>query len=331
VDSRRLFVKGQFRLFVPNFLEYPPAKINFSILEILLGTGFIRFGDSYPFMGYKYATSTYYYNFAANCSKKGSVRGRVKAFFGLSSKEEVESKVAEQDFSRLRYGLPFCVHVKLVPKKRVKDGKNYYLLEIQSDSVAYIKFKKGFCGELPEEKLVALFEENEKLVLKIGGGLAAEAVGSVKDGRNLDSADKDPLFLEWFELLGPRFEKELDGLSLVYGKSEICCAFLLRKIIEKATIISFLRRKVGEKIIDPESKKKDYFGLNRLLDLAVEEKSSGFPLLTKGVRDKLCSIKFLGDVSAHDILVDGLSPELIERSLTPIDVALRELSNKEAE
>jgi len=26
-----------------------------------------------------------------------------------------------------------------------------------------------------------------------------------------------------------------------------------------------------------------------------------------------------------------LSPELIERSLTPIDVALRELSNKEAE
>ena len=286
--------------------------------------GFSQVGLLDPFLPYVYLTSEYHCCFDINL--KHSFRDKLNLFLGHIDEKELISNKGEKYFGQLRYGLPFIVHFALA-KKEMADGRKYYLVEIQSDSVQYLRFKKGQKVELSEEMLNGLFEDNEKMVLKIGKGLGAQPVDCIKDGRDLESSDKEPFFQELYEGLGNRFKGEIDGLSLVYGKNSLCTAFLLRKILEKQLILTFLRAGLDEKI-QSGSKKGNYLSLNNMLDLATKQKDGkGYPMLLMNTRQKLGSVRFLGNTAAHNILVDEISFELIGESLSYIDIALRELIN----
>lgn len=136
-------------------------------------------------------------------------------------------------------------------------------------------------------------------------------------------AGADPFDQKLTRALGTRFKTELVDFMLVYGKSGTCTAFMIRKILEKATFIALV--KCGIK----DSKLKDssgrYLGLESLLDIATKVKIDGLPLLSPKVHEKVQGVKFLGDSAAHNYLVNVDSDDLVPQ-LPYVTLALREIA-----
>jgi hypothetical protein len=123
---------------------------------------------------------------------------------------------------------------------------------------------------------------------------------------------------------GKNFENDFKDFTFVYNQSGTCTAFLLRKILEKAIFLTLIKNDVGESKLKDSSTGK-YLGLDALLNLASIVKVKGMPILSPRTLKKIQGIKFLGDVAAHNYLVN-VDPEEITPQLPFITTALKELS-----
>ncbi|KKS66429.1 MAG: hypothetical protein UV35_C0015G0015 [candidate division WWE3 bacterium GW2011_GWB1_42_6] len=145
---------------------------------------------------------------------------------------------------------------------------------------------------------------------------------SFGSGRALSIADQ--LFsAEIVEKLNKNFTEELRDLRLNFGNSGTCTAFLLRKILEKLIYIVFAKNGIESKL-DDKNRKGSLVGLEKMIDLASIEKISGLPLLTSATAKKIKGIKFLGDSSAHNPLVN-VDMETILPQMPYIITAYKEL------
>lgn len=97
--------------------------------------------------------------------------------------------------------------------------------------------------------------------------------------------------------------EELADLRLNFGNSGTCSAFLLRKILEKLIYIVFSKNSIESKLSN-KLKPGYLVGLEKMIDIASTEKISGLPLMTGATAQKIKGIKFLGDTSAHNPLVN---------------------------
>ena len=113
--------------------------------------------------------------------------------------------------------------------------------------------------------------------------------------------NEDVLPEQLIQELGKEFETEINDLRWNYGKSGTCVAFLLRKILEKLIFLAFAKNGLDNKLKDS---KGDFVGLKIMLNLATSYKISGKPFLLPKTAKEIEGIKFLGDTSAHNVLVN---------------------------
>ena len=129
---------------------------------------------------------------------------------------------------------------------------------------------------------------------------------------------------ELLEKLGKDFETELNDLRLNFGNSGICTSFLLRKILEKLIYITFARNKIEAKLED-KNQPGGLKGLRSMINIAISEKINGFPFITPKTGREINGIKFLGDSSAHNPLVN-VDMETIIPQMPFIITAYKELA-----
>ncbi len=135
----------------------------------------------------------------------------------------------------------------------------------------------------------------------------------------------DELFSdEIIKKLSKNFTGELNDLQLNFGRSGTCSAFLLRKILEKLIYIVFAKNGIESKLED-KSKPGHFVGLGKMIDIASAEKVSNLPLLMNTTAQKIKGVKFLGDSSAHNPLVN-VDMETILPQMPFIIMAYKELS-----
>jgi hypothetical protein len=131
-------------------------------------------------------------------------------------------------------------------------------------------------------------------------------------------------FLKLMKVYKKEFKKEFQDLQYVFGNSGTCTAFLFRKILEKAVFLALVRNKVDERDLREPSSGK-YFGLGALLNVAAVTKVRGVPILLPRTIKMIQGIKFLGDVAAHNYLIN-VDMEDITPQLPFITTALKELA-----
>lgn len=103
------------------------------------------------------------------------------------------------------------------------------------------------------------------------------------------------------KILGKDFETDMKDITLVYGRSGTCTAFLLRKILEKLVFLTFAKNGISHKLKDGNG---DFVGLKKMLDLCTKNKVDGKPYLMPKTAKEITGIKFLGDTSAHNPLIN---------------------------
>ncbi|MDD5680943.1 MAG: hypothetical protein PHI59_06860 [Candidatus Omnitrophica bacterium] len=121
------------------------------------------------------------------------------------------------------------------------------------------------------------------------------------------------------------FEYEIKDLELNFGRSGTCTAFLLRKILEKLIFLTFAKNSLSDKLKNKES--GDFISLATMLNLATNHNIHGKPFLTPKTARAIAGIKFLGDTSAHNFLVN-VEMETIIPQLPFIITAYDELAKK---
>ena len=124
--------------------------------------------------------------------------------------------------------------------------------------------------------------------------------------------------------LGKEFETEIKDLNLNYGTSGTCTAFLLRKVLEKLVFLTFAQNGISDQLKD---KNGDFVGLKTMLDLCTANKVSGKPYLMPKTAKEISGIKFLGDTSAHNPLIN-VDMKTIVPQMPFIITAYGELSTK---
>lgn len=101
--------------------------------------------------------------------------------------------------------------------------------------------------------------------------------------------------------LGRDFDTDIADLKLNFGRSGTCTAFLLRKILEKLILLTFMKNGLGDKLKDPNG---GIVNLTTMLSLATNNKVKGEHFLTPKTAKEIGGVKFLGDTSAHNPLVN---------------------------
>jgi hypothetical protein len=126
-----------------------------------------------------------------------------------------------------------------------------------------------------------------------------------------------------FDKLNSRFSIEISDLHLVFGKSGTCTAFLLRKILEKLIFLAFANNGMESKL----ESNGELMGLKTMIDVATKTKVNGVPFLLPKTGREVSGIKFLGDSSAHNPLVN-VDMKTIIPQMPYIITAYEELSYK---
>jgi len=146
-------------------------------------------------------------------------------------------------------------------------------------------------------------------------------------GLNLTGKTSNPeqIFSEnLVKKLGKDFETEIKDVAIVYGGSGTCTAFLLRKILEKLVFLTFAKNGISDQLKD---KNGDFVGLKTMLDLCTANKVSGKPYLMPKTAKEITGIKFLGDTSAHNPLIN-VDMKTIVPQMPFMITAYEELSTK---
>lgn len=142
----------------------------------------------------------------------------------------------------------------------------------------------------------------------------------LEKGPDIDEKTKD---LE--NILGDNFSTEIKDLGLVYGRSGLCSAFLLRRILEKALFHSFAENNKLDKI-ESDIDNKKYVGLSKMLNIARNEKNDeNRDFINHQTAEKVEDVKFLGDMASHNFL-SPIEMDEVEDEFPKIRRALRELS-----
>ncbi|MFA5771710.1 MAG: hypothetical protein WC974_03160 [Thermoplasmata archaeon] len=124
--------------------------------------------------------------------------------------------------------------------------------------------------------------------------------------------------------LGKDFEIEIRDVCYVYGRSGTCTAFLLRKILEKLIFLTFAKNGLSDKL---KGDGCDLVGLKTMLNLATSNKIHGKPFLMPKTAKEIEGIKFLGDTSAHNPLINVEMKTIIPQ-MPFIITAYEELTKK---
>jgi hypothetical protein len=138
------------------------------------------------------------------------------------------------------------------------------------------------------------------------------------------SLDHQFLSEDLLRALGSNFETEIGDLQLNFGKSGTCTAFLLRKILEKLIFIAFAKNDLNDKLKD---EKGDLIGLKTMLKMCTAQKVNGKPFLMPKTAKEIEGVKFLGDTSAHNPLIN-VKMQTIIPVMPFITTAYEELSKK---
>lgn len=126
--------------------------------------------------------------------------------------------------------------------------------------------------------------------------------------------------------LGTPFATEIQDLRLNFGRSGSCTAFLLRKILEKAIFLAFAKKGISAKLEDGSGTGR-LIGLEAMVDTAAREKVSGIPFLLPKTANSTKGMKFLGDTSAHNPLIN-VDMETILPQMPFIVTAYKELAER---
>lgn len=144
--------------------------------------------------------------------------------------------------------------------------------------------------------------------------------------KKLRSIEEELFSKELVHALGDAFKTEVQDLHLNFGKSGTCTVFLLRKILEKLIYITFARNSMLFKI-EEKDKSSRLIGLEAMVETTAREKVDGIPFLQSHTAERIKGIKFLGDTSAHNPLVN-VDMETIIPQMPYIITAYKELSKK---
>jgi len=136
--------------------------------------------------------------------------------------------------------------------------------------------------------------------------------------------NEDILSESLIKSLGKEFETEIKDLRLNFGESGTCTAFILRKILEKLIFLTFAKNNLSKQLEDNNG---DFVGLKTMLNLATVNKVQGKPFLMPKTAKEIAGIKFLGDTSAHNPLIN-VEMKAIILNMPYIVTAFGELSKK---
>lgn len=142
--------------------------------------------------------------------------------------------------------------------------------------------------------------------------------------KKLEEMESQLFSKDLLKKLGKNFINELDDLQLNFGRSGNCSAFLLRKILEKLIYVAFARSNIKTKLED-KNQPGGLRGLQSMINAAASEKVNGFPFITPKTAQEIKGIKFLGDSSAHNPLID-VDMETIIPQMPFIITAYKELA-----
>jgi len=126
--------------------------------------------------------------------------------------------------------------------------------------------------------------------------------------------------------LKKNFGNELDELHDNFGKNGNCCAFLLRKILEKLIIITFSKNN-RQRLLEDKARPGGWKGLKEMIEIAAREKVDGISFLGHKTASETGGIKFLGDTAAHNPLV-GVDMTTIVPQMPYILTAYKELAER---
>lgn len=144
--------------------------------------------------------------------------------------------------------------------------------------------------------------------------------------KKVESIENQLFSEELIKKLGISFKVDIEDLHYNFGKSGNCTAFLLRKILEKAIYLAFAKKSIAAKLED-KNKTGRLVGLEAMLDTATREKFKGIPFLLPKTTKEIKGIKFLGDISAHNPLVN-VDMETILPQIPFIITAYKELAER---
>jgi hypothetical protein len=131
---------------------------------------------------------------------------------------------------------------------------------------------------------------------------------------------------ELINKLDKDFKYEIEDLKLNFGRSGNCTAFLLRKILEKLIYITFAKYNLISQLED-KTKEGKLIGLGAMINVATSEKIKGIPFLLSKTGKEIQGIKFLGDTSAHNPLIE-VDMKTIIPQMPYIITAYKELAIK---
>ena len=144
------------------------------------------------------------------------------------------------------------------------------------------------------------------------------------EGRKTASVKEELFSPELIEKLGKDFDIEVKDLRLNFGNSGTCTSFLLRKMLEKLIYIAFARNGIETKLED-KNQPGSLKGLQSMIGVAASEKIDGFPFITPKTAREIKGIKFLGDSSAHNPLIN-VDMETIIPQIPFLIIAYKELA-----
>ncbi len=144
--------------------------------------------------------------------------------------------------------------------------------------------------------------------------------------QEVDEIQEDLFDQKLIKKLGNGFDQEIADLHLNFGKSGNCTAFILRKILEKLIYRAFAKNKLETKLNDKTVPDR-LVGLKTMINIAAKEKIGGTPFLTSSTAKEIGGVKFLGDTSAHNPLVN-VDMKTIIPQMPYIITAYKELAEK---
>lgn len=144
--------------------------------------------------------------------------------------------------------------------------------------------------------------------------------------KEIEKIENDLFSDELIKKLKKDFKYEIEDLKLNFGKSGNCTAFLLRKILEKLIYITFAKHRLTSKVED-KSQTGRLIGLEAMIGIASSEKVEGIPFLTPKTAEEIRGMKFLGDTSAHNPLIE-VDMKTIIPQMPYIITAYKELAKK---
>lgn len=184
--------------------------------------------------------------------------------------------------------------------------------------------KRG--NNFPEHNLRMALSRAKFLTPRKNGSITEYIQRKPPISKEIDDIESDLFDAILIQKLGKSFEQEVADLYLNFGRSGNCTAFLLRKILEKLIYIAFAKNSMESKLEDGVISGR-LVGLSAMVDIAAREKLRGIPFLLPKTAQEIRGIKFLGDTSAHNSLVN-VDMETILLQMPFIITAYKELAER---